>query len=444
MVGGKAAGVPGFLMGMTYALEEYGTMTFAEVATPAIRLAEEGFELRPAQKQPLDEAYEDLLSINDPTDLPYVKDDGLPLLPGEILKQPKLAQTFRLIAKHGTKIFYEGEIGEAFVAAVRKSGGIMTMDDMKNYKMEVRKPIEGTYRGYKIYSAPPASSGGKHIIQLLNILENFDLSKMRPDSVEFLNIYGQAMRQAFADRAAYMADTAFMKVPLQGLTSKAYAKTLAAKIDPKKKIAAKGVAGDPWPFDGGKKTAYSAGLGNEHHSTTHFSAIDAEGDIVASTNTVNFWYGARLIVPEYQFIVNNQMDDFSSDPKSVNAPEPGKRPLSSMSPTIMLDPKGKPFMTNGGSGAMRILTGVTQIIVNVIDYGMGMDEAIQQPRLWTGASGATRIDKEYGEAVLKGLTDKGYELDFIRTSFCQGILLRDGKINGGAETNRSTGLAAGF
>lgn len=444
MYGGKAAGVPGFLKGMVTALEKYGTMSFEEVAQPAIRLAEEGFALRSTQKQPIEESYETLLQYNDPNNLPYLK-EGIPLDPGDVLKQPKLAKAFRLIAKNGPKAFYEGPIGEAFVATVRKTGGIMTMEDLKNYSMEIRKPVQGTYRGYQIYSAPPASSGGTHVIQLLNIMENFDVPKMRNDSFEFLNIWGQAMRMVFADRAAFMADTAFVEVPLIGLTSKAYAKTLAARINPNGKIPEKGVPGDPWLFNDKQKTAYAAGLGNEHDSTTHFSVVDAEGNIVATTNTINFWYGARVIVPEYQIMVNNQMDDFSSDPKSVNAPEPGKRPLSSMSPTIILDSKGKPFMTLGGAGALRILTGVTQIIMNVIDHGMAMDQAIQEPRMWTGLSGPTRIEKAYGEDVFKALRERGgYDLDVTRTSICQGILLRNGKINGGAESNRSAGLAVGF
>lgn len=443
LYGGKAVAVPGFVKGMWYALENYGTMTFAQVAEPAIRLAEEGFALRPTQKDPMDEAYGELVQFNNPKDLPYLA-DGMPMETGQIVKQPKLAATFRLIAKEGPKVFYEGPIGEAIVATVKKSGGNLTMEDLKNYKMEVRKPVEGTYRGYKIYSAAPASSGGTHVIQLLNIMETFDLTKIPHDSFEFLNIFGQAMRMVFADRAAYMSDTAFGKVPLKGLASKDYAKTLAAKIDPKGKLVKQGVAGDPWPYEGSEKAEYKGGLGNEHQSTTHFSAIDSEGNIVASTNTINMWYGARVIVPEYQFLLNDQMDDFSSDPQSVNAPEPGKRPLSTMSPTIILDKEGKPFMTLGGAGSTRILPGVTQIIMNVIDYGMNMHQAIQEPRMWTSDSGKSRIEAQYGDAVLKKLTEHGFDLDITRTSICQGILLRNGKLNGGAESTRSAGEAVGF
>ncbi len=441
--GGKASGVPGFLKGMFYALEQYGTMSFEEVAQPAIRLAEEGFELRAAQKLPIEEAYQHLLKYNSPADLPYLKDE-LPMEPGDVLRQPKLGNALRMLGKEGPGLFYEGAMGEAFVDAVQKAGGIMTMDDMRGYSMEVRKPVEGTYRGYKIYSAPPASSGGTHVVQLLNVMENFDLGKMQPGSFELLNIFGQAMRMVFADRAAYMADTAFVNVPLIGLASKEYAKKMAASIDPNGDLPEKGVAGDPWPFNDVARTAYQGGLGNEHHSTTHFSVIDADGNIVSSTNTINYWYGSRVIVPEYQILANNQMDDFSSNPESVNAPEPGKRPLSSMSPTIILDPEGKPFMTIGGAGALRILTGVTQVIMNVIDFGMGMDQAIQEPRMWTGISGKTRIEAQYGDDVLKKLEEKKYELDFSRLSICQGILLRDGRINGGAESTRSAGLAFGF
>ncbi|MDR0466026.1 MAG: gamma-glutamyltransferase [Deltaproteobacteria bacterium] len=441
--GGKAVAVPAFLLGMWEALKKYGAMSFAEVAGPAIRLAEEGFVLRPGQREQFEEAFPFLLKYNNPAELPYLK-DGRPLVPGDELKQPKLADALRLIAKKGPKVFYEGEIGKAIVAAVQKSGGNMTMDDLKTATVEFRAPVEGVYRSHKIYSAPPASSGGTHVLQILNVMENFDPKVLKHNSAEYLNALGQTMRLVFADRDKYMADTAFVKAPLAGLVSKDYAKTLFKRINPKGKIMEKGVAGDPWSFDGGARSDHKGGLGDEHHSTAHFSVVDAEGNIVASTNTINFWFGARVMAPEYQFLLNNQMDDFSSDPTSVNAPEPGKRPLSSMSPTIVLAPDGKPYMTLGCAGFLRIIAGVAQIVMNAVDHGMNMDEAIQQPRIWTGASGPSRVEKSFDEAELKRLEAYGHQLDHDQVGICQGILLRDGKINGGAESTRSSGMAVGF
>ena len=222
--GGKAVAVPGWITGMHYALEKYGTMTFAQVAAPAIRLAEEGFVLHPMQNGIIADDFERLSRFNDPERVPFFK-DGLPLPAGAVLKQPKLGKLFRLIGEKGPKAFYEGEVADAIVAAVNKTGGKMTLNDLKNYRMEVRTPMIGTYRGYKLYSTPPASSGGAHIIQLMNILELFPMAEYGHNSPKAMHIFAEANKLIFADRAAFMADTAFVQVPLEGLISKAYAKT---------------------------------------------------------------------------------------------------------------------------------------------------------------------------------------------------------------------------
>lgn len=444
---GKSAGVPGWTAGMFYALEHYGTMSFAEVAEPAIRMAEEGWTVEPNQAKwyaemslPLMDYYDDMSS------LPFINGE-LPYQTGEHMTRKDLAATYKLLAEKGPKAFYEGEIGEAFVKEVQRLGGIMTMDDLKNYKIHVKKPAEGTYRGYKIYSAPPASSGGTHIVQVLNILENFPLDKWAPDSAERQHVTAEAIRLMFADREQYMADSDFINVPLNGLVNKDYAKSLAEKIDMKSTL--KSIkAGDPWQYETTKRVAYSGALTGFGSNTSHFSVADADGNIVSCTNTHNYVTG---FVPGYGIIINNEMDDFSDNPESANAPEPGKRPLSSMAPTIVLTPDGKPFMTIGSAGATRIMTALTLIITNVIDYGMDMDEAINYPRFFTSTTGgkpaAYKVEDKMPQETLEKLKAVGETIDiqeygdYFGTS--QGILYKDGKMNGGADSRR-LGVPVGF
>ncbi|MGI6784029.1 MAG: gamma-glutamyltransferase [Aminivibrio sp.] len=449
VLGGKAVGVPGIVKGIFTALEKYGTMTFAEVAAPAIRLAEEGFEVHPMQNQIITDEFGKLSKYSPGCAfLP----DGLPAEAGTILRQPALGFAFRLLGEQGPKVFYEGEIGEAVVAAVNAAGGNMSMQDLKNYKMLIQKPVQGTYRGYSIYSTPPASSGGTHIVQLLNIMENFDVGAMKHNSPDYLHHLAEAMKLVFADRQKYMADTAFVNVPLAGLSSKEYAKELAGRIS-RYNVMKDVPAGDPWPFNESARKAYLGGGGNKHISTSSFSVVDAEGNIVASTNTVNFFFGSGVVVPEFGFVLNNEMDDFAQNPESVNAPEPGKRPLSSMSPTIVLDPEGFPFMTIGAAGAMRIITAVSQIIMNVVDFGMAMDEAIEQPRIYNpaggGKAGKLLIEEGISPSTVDYLKLRGHDLDvqpfggFFGTA--QGILFDHvrGRMNGGADSRR-LGVPVGY
>jgi gamma-glutamyltranspeptidase/glutathione hydrolase len=449
VLGGKAVGVPGIVKGIFTILEKYGTMSFAEVAAPAIRLAEEGFEVHPMQTQIITDEFGKLSKYSpDCVFLP----GGLPAETGTILKQPGIAKAFRLLASDGPDAFYNGPIGEAVVAAVNNSGGRMSMEDLRGYEMIVQKPVHGTYRGYSIYSTPPASSGGTHIVQLLNIMENFPVKALKHNSPEYLHYLAEGMKMVFADRQKYMADTAFVKVPLAGLSSKGYAKELADKIR-KYEVMIEVPAGDPWPFDDSGKTAFIGGGGNKHISTSSFSVVDAAGNIVASTNTVNYFFGSGVIVPEYGVVLNNQMDDFSQNPESVNAPEPGKRPLSSMSPTIVLDPEGRAFMTIGAAGAMRIITAVSQIIMNVVDFGMPMDMAIEQPRIFNpaggGKAGKLLIEEGIAPSTVDYLKLRGHDLEvrpfggYFGTA--QGILFdhTKGRMNGGADSRR-LGVPVGY
>ena len=449
--GGKSIGVPGWLKGMEYALKTYGTMTFAEVAAPAIRLAEEGFTLVKEQKKFIVDNFDNLVKYNNPDSLPYLE-DGLPLEAGSVLKQPALGKLFRLIGEKGSDVLYKGEVGEAICKAVNNSGGKMTMEDLANYKMYVRKPTVGTYRGYKIYSVPPASSGGVHIIQLLNMMENYDVKAMGFNSAKKVHLFAEATKMMFADRGQYMADTAYAKVPLEGLQSKEYAKKLTEKITDA--VATDVKPGDPWEFETAeKKTAYEAGMSDEHYSTSSFSVADQHGNVVTSTNTINFFMGSTVFVPEYGFLLNDEMDDFSSNPTSVNAPEPGKRPLSSMSPTIVLDPQDRPFMSLGSPGATRILTAVAQIIMDVVDHGMIMDQAIEASRFHNQKGDMIYTEEDRADPVLvKTLEAMGYKVKLAEPLYlggAQGIMFDYNAtdpakfLNGGAD-GRRLGVPVGF
>ncbi len=444
--GGLSVAVPGLLKGIEYALENYGTMTLGQTAAPAIRLAEQGFELAPLQHGYIADNYDALVQYNDPEKIRLLEDE-LPLEAGQTLKQPELAAAFRLIAGQGADAFYKGPIGEAVCRAVNAAGGRMTMDDLAAYRVSVTEPVEGTYRGYRICSMPPSSSGGTHVIQLLNIMENFDVKALGKDTPEFACVFADACRHVFADQAKYMADPEFVDIPLKGLMSREYAKKTAALITGTP--ARKAEAGDPWEFNGsaGDKKAYRGGMSPEQMSTTSFSVVDAEGNMVTATNTINYFLGSKVLVPEYGFFLNNQMNDFSKDPQSVNAPEPRKRPLSSMSPTIVSTPDGRPFMSVGAAGSKMIITTVAQIIMNAVDFGMEMDEAIEQCRIHCDSDSTVLVDKNRADpGLVRGLTEKGWQVSGERLlGAAQGIRVdpQTGMKDGGADSRR-LGTAAGW
>lgn len=435
-LGGMASAVPGTLMGLKTALDEYGTMALEEVMTPAIEYMENGFEITETFSDMIKDNYDKLADWNDPFAIAYLK-DGIPLETGDMLIQQDLANTYREILDKGIEHFYGGELGQKIVDAVQAAGGILTLQDLKDYKLYRHEPVKGNYRGYDIYSMPPPSSGGTHLIQILNIMENFDIADMNYLGPTHISTMAEAMKMAFADRAKFMADPIFATdIPLKGLTSKEYAKFLADQIDvynPKLEIP----AGEPGIF--------------EHESTSHLSVIDAEGNAVALTQTINFFFGSGVIVPGVGIIMNNEMDDFATNPESPNAPEPGKTPLSSMSPTIM-EKDGEVFMVLGSPGATRIFTAMAQIISNVIDFGMGMDEAIEAPRIhaYSSAGKAMPIFVESRIPVLsvEALRLLGNQVD-VREAHdlyfggAQSIMLKNGVLFGGGDSRRD-GIAVGY
>ncbi len=393
-IGGKAIGVPGEVAGLLYALENFGTMSRAQVIQPAIEWAEKGIPVTVNLFSIINDNYEKIMMMENGAEL-YLKDGGIPYEIGETIVLKDLANTLRIIVEKGKDGFYKGEIAEKIVAEVQKRGGVITLEDLANYDLQIRKPVVGTYRDYTILSVPPASSGGTHIIELLNIMENFDLAALGDNTPETLHLWSEAMKLIFADRAKYMADTAFVDVPLTGLTSKEYARTLAAKIDPSKPMESV-AAGDPWQYESG--------------STTHLSVMDKEGNMVAITKSINYFFGSGVVVPGTGIIMNNHMDDFVPTPGSANSVEPGKRPLSSMSPTLVLDPQGRPYMTIGSPGATRIITTVAQVISNIIDHGMTIQQAILAPRVFRTASGPMSIEGRISINAYNKLLEMGHQL----------------------------------
>ncbi len=386
VTGGLASGVPGDVAGLLYMFDNYGSgnLTRQEVLAPAIRIATEGFEVSQYCANAIADAYEAMQTSPEAQAI-YWTAEGLPKEPGDIITNPNLAKTLQKIADEGKDAFYTGEIAQAVVDSVNAAGGVFTLEDLANYEPQVLKPVTGTYRGYQIISSAPPSSGGTILIEILNILENFDVGAMDINSTEYIHLFTEAYKLGYTDRAAYMADTAFTDVPLDGLTSKEFAKERAALID---------LTADQ-DFGTGDAFAY------EHTDTTHFSVADVDGNCVAITKTINYYFGSKVIVEGCGFFMNNEMDDFSTDPESVNKIEPGKKPLSSMSPTIVLNEDGSPFLVLGTPGGSRIFASVLQIISRVIDHGMNIHDALCVPKIWNTSTS----DNITYETPLKGYED---------------------------------------
>ncbi|MCF1439977.1 MAG: gamma-glutamyltransferase, partial [Shewanella sp.] len=372
----------------------------------------------------------------------FYKADGSAYQVGDVLKQPELAASLKRIAKQGSKGFYEGETADKLVAAVTQAGGIMTLDDMKNYRAIERKPIEGSYRGHKVLSMPPPSSGGVLIIELLNILENFPLSDTGHNSADTLHLMAESMKLAYADRSEYLGDPDFYSVPVAQLTDKAYAARLAAGIKPNKARP----SADIKP---------GAQLNYESPQTTHYSVIDRWGNAVSNTYTLNFSYGSGLVADGTGILLNNEMDDFSAKPGvpnvyglvggDANSVEGGKRPLSSMSPTIVLDGK-QPWLVTGSPGGSRIISTVLQMIVSTVDFGLNVAEASAAPRIhhqWLPDE--LRVESSLNPDTIKLLKAKGHNVQ-IKDAMgsTQSIMKTDTGLYGASDPRRSGSSAQGY
>jgi len=373
---GLAVGVPGTVMGLELALKKYGTMTIKQVTETAIKMAKDGIYVTSDLSSSLTGMKQHISQWRDSAGIFY-KTDGSNYQVGEWLKQPDLAHSLSLIAQQGSKGFYEGETAKSIVSSIQKAGGIMTLDDLKNYKVLEREPVQGDYRGYQIVSMPPPSSGGIHLIEMLNMLEQFPIDKLGHNTASTIHVMAESMRRAYADRSEYLGDPDFYKVPVQALISKDYAKNLACQIVMNKATPSSEVKpGNLAPY--------------ESNQTTHFSVVDQWGNAVSNTYTLNFSYGSGMVAKGTGILLNNEMDDFSAKPGTpngyglvggdANAVEGNKRPLSSMSPTIVMK-DGKPFIVTGSPGGSRIITTTMQIIMNVIDHKLNIAEATAAPRI---------------------------------------------------------------
>lgn len=407
-VGPLAAATPSALAAYALAQKEHGKLKLADVVLPASKIAEEGFTLDSPNASALAKNAAVLRKVSGDA-VPILKADGKPYVKGEVLKQPDLARTYRGIAEQGTDYFYRGPFSAAVSQWMAEHGGLLSADDFAAYRPVLREPLVTTYRGKTIVGFPPPSSGGVHVAEILNILENFDVAGIhRRDAGEYHHLLAEAMKLAFADRAFWLGDPDFARVP-RGLIDKDYAKSLAAQIDLAKSTPVKGHGTPP---------AADERVFLKH--TTHVAAADAEGNWVAMTQTVNTGYGSLVIVPGTGVVLNNQMDDFAIAPGTpnafglvgaeANAVAPRKRPLSSMSPTIVLE-NGQPVLSVGAAGGPTIITQVVQALVRRIDLGLPLDQALAAPRIhhqWS--PDAVRIESHLDDSLQKALTGRGHKL----------------------------------
>ena len=400
-----ASGVPGTVAGMEYALKKWGTMPLSQVLEPAIKLADKGFIVSDVLAQTLKEEKSTLGKWSASKAI-FFK-NGEPLKSGDLLVQKDLAKSLRLIAKQGAKAFYQGEIATKIAKEMQSQGGTMTLEDLKAYKVVERQPIIGDYRGYKVVTMPPPSSGGVHLIEILNMLEHYSIKEDGVNSAKNIHHMAESMKLAYADRSEYLGDPDFVKIPVTGLTSKAYANERVKTIDDNKaRLSSNIKPGKPQPY--------------ESDQTTHFSVMDKAGNAVAVTYTLNLNFGSGIVVEGTGILLNNEMDDFSVKPGvpnafglvggTANAIEAKKRPLSSMTPTIVMK-NNKPWLVTGSPGGARIITTVLQSVVNTIDHEMNPAEAIITPRVhhqWLPDE--LRVEEGISPDTIKLLQDKGHKV----------------------------------
>lgn len=437
----QSAGVPGTVSGLALALEKYGTISLKEAMAPAIVLAEQGFIVTPRFSDGLKARAKNLKKWN-ASKAVFYKPDGSYYEPGELFIQKDLAATLKRISDQGASEFYQGKTAELLVREMQKNGGLISMQDMKNYQPVLRKAVHGSYRGYDIYSMPSPSSGGVHVVQILNILEGYPISEYGHNSAQTIHLMAEAMKRAYADRSRYLGDEDFVEVPVKGLISKAYAKSIRKDIKLDSVTASETILP-------GKPGSY------ESNETTHFSIVDQFGNAVANTYTINFSYGSGIMVEGAGFLLNNEMDDFSAKPGSANAYgliggvankiEPDKRMLSSMSPTIVKR-AGENYLITGSPGGSRIITTTLQVIMNVIDHGLNVQSAVAASRIhhqWLPDE--LRIEEGISQDTILKLEQMGHIVkQKSAMGAIQSILVKDGMMYGAADPRRRTSLAAGL
>ncbi len=435
-----AVGVPGTVAGLTHALKNWGTMPLAKVIAPAAALADKGFPVSQTLGKILEQEKKTMGQW--PATRAIFWKNGAPLKAGDRLVQKELARSIRSIGQQGPKVFYEGAIARRIAAEMAPHDGAITMDDLRSYKVVEREPVRGTYRGFQVVTMPPPSSGGAHLVQILNMLEPLPIASWGSNSAQTIHYMAESMKLAYADRSEYLGDSDFVKVPLKALTSKAYAASLLKSIDPQLARSGKGIKpGNLQPY--------------ESDQTTHFSVVDKAGNAVAVTYTLNTNFGSGIVASGTGIMLNNEMDDFSAKPGvanaygliggEANAIAAGKRPLSSMTPTLVLK-DGKPFLVTGSPGGARIITTVLQTVMNVVDFGMNPAEAASTPRVhhqWTPDE--LRIEKGLSPDTIALLKARGHN-PVVKASMgrTQTIELRDGQLYGYSDPRNPDGKTLGY
>ncbi|HEX2216971.1 MAG TPA: gamma-glutamyltransferase, partial [Xanthobacteraceae bacterium] len=438
-----AVGVPGTVAGLALAHEKYGSKKFslADLIAPAIRLAREGIPVDDDLADSLPRAQPRLVRWPASARI-FLKPDGVALGRGDTLIQRDLADTLQAIAREGPMGFYRGAVASKIVAAVQGAQGTLTHDDLANYRAVPREPVRGNYRDHEVVSMPPPSSGGVHLIQLLNVLEGFPLRESGAGAAATLHLMIEAMKRAYADRAVYLGDPDFVAMPIKGLISKPYAAKLRAMIDTERATPAREMrAGDP--------------VAHEGDNTTHFSVVDRDGNAVSNTYTLNFSYGLGMVADGTGVLLNNELDDFAAKPGApnayglvggdANAPAAGKRPLSSMSPTIVTK-DGRVFLVTGSPGGSRIITTVLQVLLNVIDHDMNIAEAVLAPRIhhqWLPDE--VFAERGFSPDTLRLLAARGHSVKIGNTSgSANSILVMPDRLFGATDTRQRGTLAAGY
>ena len=434
-------GVPGTPAGLSLALEKYGTISLKRAMEPAIRHAENGFSIYPRLAVSLGEAKE-LMQCSPASMKVFFKEGGSPRMVGETLLQRDLARSLRELSIEGLESFYSGEIGRAIVEYVQENGGILAMGDLENYEPTMREPVHGTYRDYEVYTMPPPSSGGVHLVQMLNILEAYSIDDIGHNTAEYIHLMSEVMKLAYHDRFMYLGDTDFVDVPVEGLTSKEYAEELRTYVDLERSSpSSKSVLANPF--------------GNESGETTHFSVMDGEGNMVANTYTLALNFGSKFMAPGTGILLNNEMGDFTAQVGYVggsgmsggvhNTIAPRKRPLSSMTPTIVTRGE-EPFMVTGNVGGGRIISGTLQVMMNVMDHGMNVAEAVSVPRFhhqWMPDE--VRLEKGFSEDTIRLLKERGHDV-VIREAIgsSQSITFEERIFSGASDPRTPSGRAKGF
>lgn len=425
---GKPVATPGMYRAYEQMLKKHGTMTLTQVSKPAIRLAREGFRAGFVYARATETGYANFACENYPGFKELYTNDGMPREAGTLVRNPDLADTMEQVAENGVDWFYNGPIAEEFVAAAQKYGGVIEVEDLRNTSAVYRKPIRGTYRGYEVISMPPPSSGGTHLIQMLNVLENFDIASMGQNSADATHIIAETMKMMFADRSVAMGDPDFMTVQTDKLISKAYARELAQKIDLSK----------------AKEYAPTEGIEaiTNQGCTTNFTVQDRFGNMVAMTQTIRNWFGCGIPVVGRGFVLNNNMADFSARCGcltsqglaygSANAVAANKTPLSSMCPVILAK-DGVPFVTLGSAGGPRIISSNLQVMVNIMEHGMMMEQAVRSPHICclTQKQGV-EMEYAYSPDTVRALEKKGHLIKLVPKygvvkGFTNGIMKYDGR-----------------